>query len=180
MYSSKDHCVLNSCPHRHTKQYMEESFLHEHLFTQSFLHLQDTNSLQVVDASGRVVQLGSYVLSSASSSLRIMSNPIWLKKATQDLVPESATKRGFLGTVPAWYVAPKPPLLVGLLLLPTNRGGFGMAVPVRFNPSLPSQVLLPCLRRVESSLPPVYRAGCAPRPVRRAPLGSSLSLEGVL
>src|ERR1700733_8057943 len=50
----------------HKAVQLSESFLQEHLFAHSFLHLQDTNSLQVVDASGRAVQLGSNVLSSVS------------------------------------------------------------------------------------------------------------------
>ena len=39
------------------------AFLHLHFFVQPFLHLQDLSSLQTLDASGSIVQRGSYIWS---------------------------------------------------------------------------------------------------------------------
>ena len=83
MYSSKDHCVLNSCPHRHQTVHGSECFLHEHLFTQS-LHLQDTDYLQVV----KKTCIGLLFILAAShqvlqSSVQLLCFQCSLRKRTQ-------------------------------------------------------------------------------------------------
>ena len=44
----------------HSGVHSRPAFLHLHFFTQPSLHLQETSSLQILDASGSVVQRGSY------------------------------------------------------------------------------------------------------------------------
>ena len=70
------------------------AFLHLHFFVQPFLHLQDTSSLQTLDASGSIVQRGSYIW----SLVLIHPQSVGERNA-------GAGTRAWPQTCPPWYTA---------------------------------------------------------------------------
>jgi hypothetical protein len=70
------------------------TFLHLHFFVQPFLHLQDTNSLQILDASGNIVQRGSCIWS------LVLIHPQLVEERNA-----GAVTRAWPQTCPPWYTA---------------------------------------------------------------------------
>jgi len=70
------------------------AFLHLHFFVQPFWHLQETSSRQTLDASGSVVQWGSYVCS------LVLTQPQSVGEGSA-----GAESRAWPQTCPPWYTA---------------------------------------------------------------------------